>query len=138
MPVANLEVPPVFQLESSHQSDALRSMVTAIRSVAPVKLISELKGGYTPDTKIISSSLSSNDTVSSASVSSTDTDELGKIQDGMKKISISDHKRLELEGKHKIEPMLAENPGRFVLFPIQHPEVTFTLCTALSFKIVSM
>jgi ribonucleoside-diphosphate reductase subunit M2 len=39
------------------------------------------------------------------------------------KILISPHKRLELEGKHKPEPILQENPGRFVLFPIQHPDV---------------
>ncbi|GMI26695.1 hypothetical protein TeGR_g6274, partial [Tetraparma gracilis] len=35
---------------------------------------------------------------------------------------VSEHKRLELEGKLEEEPLLAENPGRFVLFPIQHEE----------------
>jgi hypothetical protein len=36
---------------------------------------------------------------------------------------ISEHKRLELEGKI-YEPLLAENPGRFVIFPIQHQDVS--------------
>lgn len=36
----------------------------------------------------------------------------------------SDHKRLELSGKMKAEPLLMDNPGRFVLFPIQHEDVS--------------
>jgi len=36
---------------------------------------------------------------------------------------VSEHKRMELAGELAHEPMLAENPGRFVLFPIQHEEV---------------
>jgi ribonucleotide reductase beta subunit family protein with ferritin-like domain len=36
---------------------------------------------------------------------------------------ISDHKAFELSGKMLPEPFLADNPGRFVLFPIQHQDV---------------
>jgi ribonucleoside-diphosphate reductase subunit M2 len=36
---------------------------------------------------------------------------------------VSEHKRKELAGELAHEPLLAENPGRFVLFPIQHEEV---------------
>ena len=36
---------------------------------------------------------------------------------------ITDHKLAELAGKHLPEPLLMENPGRFVLFPIQDNEV---------------
>lgn len=38
-------------------------------------------------------------------------------------VTVTEHRRLELEGKLKPEPLLVENPGRFVLFPIQNPEV---------------
>ena len=36
---------------------------------------------------------------------------------------ITDHKLAELAGNHLPEPLLMENPGRFVLFPIQDNEV---------------
>jgi len=35
----------------------------------------------------------------------------------------SDHKKFELSGNMKPEPLLMENPGRFVLFPIQHEDI---------------
>jgi len=41
----------------------------------------------------------------------------------MEKASITEHRLLELEGKLKPEPLLVENPNRFVLFPIQNIEV---------------
>jgi ribonucleotide reductase beta subunit family protein with ferritin-like domain len=40
-----------------------------------------------------------------------------------RKILMSDHKRAEVEGHHFEEPLLKENPGRFVLFPIQHKDI---------------
>jgi len=40
-----------------------------------------------------------------------------------KEVSVTEHKRLELEGKYLQEPMLQDNPNRFVLFPIQHHEI---------------
>ena len=36
---------------------------------------------------------------------------------------MSDHKKLELSGFPHVEPMLAENPGRFVIFPIHHEDI---------------
>ncbi len=38
--------------------------------------------------------------------------------------SISDHKLDELAGRHAVEPLLKENPNRFVLFPIEDNEVS--------------
>lgn len=35
----------------------------------------------------------------------------------------SDMRRKEMQGSLKPEPLLTENPGRFVLFPIQDNEV---------------
>mmetsp|Transcript_10151 Transcript_10151/g.14931 ORF Transcript_10151/g.14931 Transcript_10151/m.14931 type:complete len:267 (+) Transcript_10151:141-941(+) len=40
-----------------------------------------------------------------------------------KNVAMTDHRRAELEGRHKPEPLLVENPGRFVLFPIQDKEI---------------
>jgi len=36
---------------------------------------------------------------------------------------VSEYKKRELEGKLLPEPLLASNPGRFVIFPIQHDDV---------------
>ena len=40
-------------------------------------------------------------------------------------VLMTEHRRQEVEGKHLPEPLLMENPGRFVLFPIQHHDVSF-------------
>ena len=40
------------------------------------------------------------------------------------RIVMSDHKRAEIEGRFKEEPLLKDNPGRFVLFPIQDADVS--------------
>ena len=36
---------------------------------------------------------------------------------------VSEFKKLEIAGELKPEPMLLENPGRFVLFPIKHSDI---------------
>jgi ribonucleoside-diphosphate reductase subunit M2 len=43
------------------------------------------------------------------------------------RIVMSEHKRAEMEGRFKEEPLLKDNPNRFVLFPIQDAEVRMTL-----------
>ena len=40
---------------------------------------------------------------------------------------VSDHKIAERDGLHAIEPLLRENPNRFVLFPIQDNDVSALL-----------
>jgi ribonucleotide reductase beta subunit family protein with ferritin-like domain len=49
--------------------------------------------------------------------------EIEELEQKMNMVAITDHRKLELEGKLRPEPLLAENPGRFVLFPIQNPEI---------------
>lgn len=44
-------------------------------------------------------------------------------KDAVNSIVITEHKRAELEGRHTEEPLLKENPNRFVLFPIQDTEI---------------
>jgi len=43
----------------------------------------------------------------------------------VREVRVSEHKKDEMEGRHHEEPLLKENPGRFVLFPIKEPEVSF-------------
>ena len=40
------------------------------------------------------------------------------------RIVMSEHKRAEMEGRFKDEPLLKDNPGRFVLFPIKDNDVS--------------
>ena len=46
-----------------------------------------------------------------------------KNKSSTEEVVISEHKRAELDGRHLEEPLLKENPGRFVLFPIQEHEI---------------
>lgn len=40
---------------------------------------------------------------------------------------VSEHKMAEMEGRHLEEPLLKDNPGRFVLFPIQDADVSYII-----------
>jgi hypothetical protein len=76
----------------------------------------------TPDTILLSSSEVSSSSSYSFSDSSTSCDDVEVVAE--KASNISDHKREQLEGKHLPEPLLEDNAGRFVLFPIQHKDVS--------------
>jgi hypothetical protein len=39
-------------------------------------------------------------------------------------VQVSEHKLAELAGRHAEEPLLKENPHRYVLFPIQDADVS--------------
>ena len=54
-------------------------------------------------------------------------------KDAVNSIVITEHKRAELEGRHTEEPLLKENPNRFVLFPIQDTEVSTLLIHRITF-----
>ncbi len=46
---------------------------------------------------------------------------------------LSKHKLDELAGRHAEEPLLKENPGRFVLFPIQDNDVSTCIIHIICF-----
>lgn len=48
-------------------------------------------------------------------------------ENGKAGLKITEMRRKEMEGELKPEPLLTENPGRFVLFPIQDNEVSLLL-----------
>lgn len=60
--------------------------------------------------------------LSSGSSTGSDSEEFST---DIKKILKSEHKRAEEAGEHFPEPLLVENPGRFVLFPIEDNEVSY-------------
>ncbi len=108
----------------------------------------------TPTTQLSSSSeysiTSSSASSSSDSVSSDDQSDIQELtvtgeHTQRRSVVVTEHRLQELAGKHKPEPLLEENPGRFVLFPIQNPEVCLCcsvkfqiLCTDLTFQFVVM
>ena len=51
---------------------------------------------------------------------------------GKKKVMPSAHKLAELSGRFLEEPLLKENPNRFVLFPIEDTEVSLYCCRHLN------
>jgi len=58
---------------------------------------------------------------SSSSIAGTDTSTTSSIPSTT--VLMTEHKRAEVEKRHLPEPLLEENPGRFVLFPIKHADV---------------
>lgn len=62
---------------------------------------------------------------SSSSIAATDTDgDSTSSSIPSTTVLMTEHKRAEVENRHLPEPLLDENPGRFVLFPIQHADVS--------------
>jgi hypothetical protein len=51
-------------------------------------------------------------------------------------IAPSEHKIAENEGRHAIEPLLKDNPNRFVLFPIQDNDVSLVCCCSCHMFVV--
>lgn len=86
----------------------------------PLKSLDKVSSApITPDS---SSPTSSDSSSCNSSVSSSD--ELSPISGFQRESSISEHKLDELAGRHVEEPLLKENPQRFVLFPIEDNEVS--------------
>jgi hypothetical protein len=57
-----------------------------------------------------------------SSVSSYDVPESSSFP--REEVQVSEHKLAELAGRHAEEPLLKENPHRYVLFPIQDTDVS--------------
>ena len=85
----------------------------------------------TPETDLdVSGDNSSSDSVSDSCDSNEF--EIAELELKMNQVAITEHRKLELGGKLKPEPLLVDNPGRFVLFPIQNPEVCYSLSFSAS------
>ena len=75
------------------------------------------------DFSITSSSGCSSDSVSSEEESTHQELSSKESEAHTRSVVVTEHKIAELEGKHQPEPLLQENPARFVLFPIRNTEV---------------
>ena len=69
-------------------------------------------------------SLTSSSQSSGDSDSSHDGDFSTTNKEIVEKIVMSEHKRAEVSGELLPEPLLIDNPRRFVLFPIEHDDVS--------------
>lgn len=82
-------------------------------------------GPKMPPSAIVSPTRSTDSSSVSSTSSSVSIDEVEDISSSIgKQILQSDHKKQELAGQFEPEPLLMENPNRFVLFPIQDNEVS--------------
>ena len=93
----------IIQLDENNRLNSQRTPVKSVKEFRPIS--------PTDDDSVVSSSSS----VSTAVVPSAST--------RSDPVPISEHKRAELNGEHADEPLLMDNPNRFVLFPIQDNEV---------------
>jgi len=85
--------------------------------------ISESKKEVSVVTPLSSPHESFDDIASSDSSNDSSGAENELIASQNKNIVMTNHKRAEVEGRHLPEPMLEDNPGRFVLFPIQYTDI---------------
>ncbi len=110
------------------QSFSTVSAVSDLSLETPSKALPSGNEFSTPATVGSSSSelsfTSSSSSVSSSDDQSVENNDIDAAQNQVQKITVTEHRRKELAGELLPEPLLEENPGRFVLFPIQNPEVS--------------
>uniref|UniRef100_A0A7R9WJJ5 Uncharacterized protein n=2 Tax=Pseudictyota dubia TaxID=2749911 RepID=A0A7R9WJJ5_9STRA len=129
MPVG-IEREPSFLEEANRLTTAMAGAnlsESATDEPRPV-IVPTTKSPATPSAAVVSDSDASSSLNSLSDDSSEDgSKESGSFGDSAReattKIVVTEHKRAEMEGRHIAEPLLQENPNRFVLFPIQNKEV---------------
>ena len=109
--------------EQQEVSEVTDKMTKQLNLVTPEKARPASPSSSISDTASIDDSSSS----SSSSGSNHNTHSSSNSSSSNKHIVVSEHKRAELNGLHDDEPLLKDNPNRFVLFPIQHPDVSTNL-----------
>lgn len=135
MPVLNNNIASMMIQESAathkNDNDKINHVVDSEKEISPVSFETPLKNlvssnhKNTPETTDLN--LSSSSSISSSS------SESNELVDGLNdklsemnlshKVDMTDMRRREVEGLLAPEPLLTENPNRFVLFPIQNHAV---------------
>jgi hypothetical protein len=118
--------------ENNYSSPITMPVETLLNDVVLMKVdsnekenMSSPRNSLSTPTAVVSPDHSNSSIVSSnGSEGSLDDDE--QLKTDMKP-RMTDHKLAELAGKHLPEPLLMENPRRFVLFPIQDNDVRHKL-----------
>lgn len=96
------------------------------KSITPAKGLDH-KGGaaaVSPSSSSVGPSLSSGSSVDSSDDVLGPCPSLDIVPASQHKVEKTQHKVDENEGRHAVEPLLKENPNRFVLFPIQDNDVS--------------
>lgn len=101
----------------------LSALTTNLSIETPAKAAPSSHEYNTPDTVLSSESEYSSSSLASSSESVSSDDQSVEQQEETQKVVVTDHRRKELAGELLPEPLLQDNPGRFVLFPIQNAEV---------------
>jgi hypothetical protein len=84
-------------------------------------------------TAVVSPEPADSPSVTSSSGASVDSLDNDTAANANKQVQVSKHKLDELAGRHAEEPLLKENPGRFVLFPIQDNDVSTCIIHIICF-----
>lgn len=119
---------PVFDTQKRTFNDKASDLNSAVDSEAKSSSttqrktpLQQLKSTPPKDVEYVpvtpEKTLSEDDYTSDTDSSSQDSSEFDKI------LVASKHKQEELAGMHDSDPLLAENPGRFVLFPLKHNDI---------------
>ena len=103
----------------STEDEPARAVVTPMKKGMPVGDVLRIVSPASPASSVGSLGSASSDGDGEADSCCDD----AATREAVAGIVVSDHKRAELEGRHAEEPLLRENPNRFVLFPIQDPEI---------------
>jgi len=106
------------------QMQTLSALTTNLSLETPAKAAPSSHEYNTPDTVLSSESEYSSSSLASSSESVSSDDQSVEQQEETQKVVVTDHRRKELAGELLPEPLLQDNPGRFVLFPILNAEVS--------------
>jgi len=121
MPVMPSVVSPINGATTSFLDDS-KSPVTLQDSKSATTITTSAMTpfkGITMPVSVTPSNSSLSSSVSSCSSVDSESEELSVSNQIMQ----TDHKRAEMAGFHKPEPLLVENPNRFVLFPIEDNDI---------------
>ncbi len=126
MPAQAISTPPALTTTSAIGMDTPQKNTANTKSV--IGCVTPETNSTASDASEASDFSSSSSTASSITASMDENEQNVEVENEAKDkeitITMTEHKRQELAGEHKPEPLLEENPGRFVLFPIQNPQVS--------------
>ena len=124
----NNSMPATTLFDRADFDSVIRTTTSSVMDATPVKKTNDAASAPSRDVS---------PSTSSESVGSSDEDDIASLTGVIgtlrlssssrlnNTIAPSEHKVAENEGRHAVEPLLKDNPNRFVLFPIQDNDVSF-------------
>ena len=118
----NNTMPATTLFDRADFDSVIRTTTSSVMDAMPVKT------NEAPSRDVVSPSTSSESVGSDMDDIASLTGVIGTLQlsssSRLNTIAPSEHKVAENEGRHAVEPLLKDNPNRFVLFPIQDNDVS--------------